>query len=129
MTAKPEISAVYREKIEAALREVEKIDPSEAEVAVDNLASTLRESFFADHDKHFIRRTPSLYEVVERMHSSYGLPEPVVDAANELITSIEEHAYLIKIRGYPQPWDEQIFQRVKQWANTVVQGITKFLSD
>lgn len=117
---KPPLDGKNAEKIEGALDEIEEMDvsnPAAAEVALDKLASLLRKLLFADQSQYFTRRTPSLYDLVEKMYKVYDLEESILDAAYELKTAIED-SYI--------ETNEMTQEKAQSSLGVVVQGINNF---
>jgi hypothetical protein len=118
---KPPLDGKNRKEIERALDEIEEMDvsnPAASEVALDNLASLLRKLFFADQRQYLTRRTPSLYDLVEKMHKVYDLEESILDAAYELKTALED-SYI--------ETNEMTQEKAQSSRGVVVQGIKNFL--
>src|SRR5437870_5734897 len=90
---KPKLNKGTLEDIKDALLELESFpsfDLSEADVASDNLASALITAFFPGRDNPFRGKTPALYEVIEKLHETFGLTKDAVEAAHKIKELIED---------------------------------------
>jgi hypothetical protein len=111
-------------RIREALKELVESDfstPSDAEVALDTLASLLKRFFYEGRKGRFWDRTPSLYEVVEEMQEDYGLSEDAVEAAYEMKAVAED--------AYRDEFDDDVFEEAQEWAEAFQSHLVKFLDN
>jgi hypothetical protein len=117
---KPVLEESRRVDVVKAISRIESLDwvMSEAEVACDHLAGKLRAAYFSQ-DPHFAGKSPSLYDVIQRLHDVYRLPEKALDAAEALKSRLED--------SYRSDNTGEIIEEVKESADVLVAALTEFL--
>jgi hypothetical protein len=104
-----------------ALQDIENLssyDASKAGVACDKLASVLIDVLLRGKDNPFRGRAPELYEVLEFLEDSIGLPPAAVEAANEIWSALED--------AYDLEENEGVAETVKEYADVVSAELMKF---
>lgn len=127
---KTELSEAEAEDLKDALSELDDIESyelSEADVACDNLASELLATFLSHRKASFTGRTPSLYEVIEKMLKDYGSDDEhgrlddAANAADELKTRLED--------SYREDREDDISEEVGEWATELAAAFRSFLEE
>jgi len=95
-------------------------DPSDAESALDSLASALHKHILVGELDVFWNSVPDIYEVVSEIDDKFGLSTALLDAAAELRNFAAD--------SYREEYEEEEIEEVASAAGVFCRCLNQFLS-